>query len=373
MKNARSTPRIPPAAPLLFLGLLSLLAGAWTGLLRLGWDWPAWRTGASVSHGPLMVSAFLGALINLERGVALAPLARPRQRPLLYLPALLSGLGGLMLIFGLGGGLGPALLVAGSLGLVWLMTRIYRLHPALYNAIIWLGAVSWLAGNILWLGGMALFQVALWWAGFLFFTIAGERLELSRLLKLSGRVRATLLAALCIFVIGLALGLINAAWGMFWVGLGMALAAIWLLRYDMARRRVRAGGQAQFVAIALLVGYAWLLISGLLFMIYRGVPAGPKYDAMLHAFFLGFVFSMIFAHAPIVFPAVLSRAMRFSPSFYIHLTLLQISLLLRLAGDLLNMPLARQWGGLLNAITLLLFLLITMIAVRRGGQKEVAT
>ena len=372
MTNApSSSPRIPPAAPLLALGLIALVAGAWAGLLRIGWAWPVWRTGLAAAHGPLMVSAFLGALINLERGVALAPLAPARQRPLLYLPALLSGLGGLALIFGLGGAIGPALLVLGSAGLVGLMTRIYRLHPAFYNAIIWLGAASWLAGNLLWLAGMALFQVAAWWAGFLFFTIAGERLELSRLLNLGRGVRASLAAALFLFILGLALGLVNASWGMFITGLSMALAAIWLLRYDIARRRVRAGGQAQFVAVALLVGYGWLFVSGLLFMVFRGVPAGPRYDAMLHAFFLGFVFSMIFAHAPIVFPAVLARPMRFSASFYIHLALLQVSLLLRLAGDLLDMPLARRWGGLLNAITLLLFLLITLLAVRRAGREEV--
>ena len=47
-----------------------LIGGLWTALERLGWSLPAWPGGA-LNHGPLMIVGFLGALIALERAVAL--------------------------------------------------------------------------------------------------------------------------------------------------------------------------------------------------------------------------------------------------------------------------------------------------------------
>ena len=43
--------------------------------------------------------------------------------------------------------------------------------------------------------------------------------------------------------------------------------------------------------------------------------AGPRYDAMLHSIFLGFVFSMIFAHAPIILPTITGLAIAVSKQF----------------------------------------------------------
>ena len=56
--------------PFLVPALLALLVALWAGLLRLGWVLPSTR-GLALAHGPLMVSGFLGALIALERAVAL--------------------------------------------------------------------------------------------------------------------------------------------------------------------------------------------------------------------------------------------------------------------------------------------------------------
>jgi hypothetical protein len=84
--------------------------------------------------------------------------------------------------------------------------------------------------------------------------------------------------------------------------------------------------------------------------------AGPLYDAMLHTVLLGFVFSMIFGHEPIIVPALLKVGLTYSPRFYLHLGLLHLSLILRVAGDLLLLPALRQWGGLLNALAIVLFI-----------------
>lgn len=365
--------RIPfPAAPLLALSLLLLLAAMWAGLLRMGWAWPLLRPTLPMAHGPLMVSGFLGALISLERAVALQPSVRGQARRLVYLPPLAAGLGGLLVMLGIAPPLGPLLMTMGSLGLVILMVVIYRLHPALHSSVILLGSILWLAGNLLWLFGQPVFEVTAWWTGFLALTIIGERLELSRLLSLSSLAHRLFLFLVVVVCAALIVSLIRYQPGMRLLGLTMLGMSIWLFVFDIARRRIRAGGQARFIAITLLLGYAWLAISGVLYVVFAGQMAGPRYDAMQHSFYLGFVFNMIFAHAPIVFPAILQRPLSYHPGFYLPPILLSLSLVLRITGDLTGDMVMRQWGGLLNAITLLLFLGLIIGTVLKDGRRQSA-
>ena len=77
---------------------------------------------------------------------------------------------------------------------------------------------------------------------------------------------------------------------------------------------------------------------------------------------------MIFGHAPIIFPAVLGRPLPYRRAFYLHLVLLQITLIMRIGGDLFNLPLLRQWGGLLNVIVLLIFLGNMVWSLAEGGK-----
>jgi hypothetical protein len=146
--------------------------------------------------------------------------------------------------------------------------------------------------------------------------------------------------------------------------------ALWLVRYDVARRTVLTQGLPRYIAACLLTGYGWMGVSGLLFLGYGLQVGGPVYDAALHALFVGFVMAMIFGHAPIIFPSVLNLPISYRPVFYSHLILLHLSLLVRLIGDLGGGPvLLRQWGGLLNAVSILLFLINTAYAVI-AGQKS---
>ncbi|MCE7984824.1 MAG: hypothetical protein DYG89_26935 [Caldilinea sp. CFX5] len=345
--------------PLLAAGLALLLAALWAGLLRLGWSWPTPLPTLPMAHGPLMINGFLGALIGLERAIAL-------QKRWAYLAPLLTLLGAFALLTG-GGATGLWLIVAGGLVLLAIMAQIFAIHPSLDAGVIALGVILWLVGNFLWGSGLLIGQVVFWWAGFLILTIAGERLELSRFLRLSTRAILLFSGTVALFVGGLLLSLLWFVAGVRLAGVGMIALAAWLLFYDIARRRIKAGGQARFMALALLSGYLWLGIGGGLAIVYGGYLAGPYYDALLHAVFLGFVFTMIFAHAPIVFPAVLQRPLRYSPRFYSHLLLLHVTLVLRIAGDLLLWQPGRLWGGLLNALVLLLFLANTITAMRAAA------
>jgi|DewCreStandDraft_5_1066085.scaffolds.fasta_scaffold00215_18 hypothetical protein len=337
---------------LLIPALLALLAALWAGLQRLGWDVPALRPGLAAAHGPLMISGFLGTLITLERAVALG------SRWTYGAPAL-AGLGSLALLIGLPDPVGVLGMTLGSAGLVAIFGLVVFRHPALHTITLWLGALSWFGGNILWLAGQPLLRVVPWWMAFLVLTIMGERLELARLLRLSRGGYTAYIAAVGALLAGLAAVLLDFDTGTRIAGLAFTALALWLGRYDIARRRLRQGGLTRFIAVSLLAGYGWLAVGGILALVGGGVPAGPQRDAMLHAVFVGFVFSMIFGHAPVIFPAVLGRPVVFRPRFYMHLVLLHASLLLRIAADVAGWMPGRQWGGLLNVAAVLLFLPIT--------------
>lgn len=346
--------------PFLLLGALSLLAGLWAGLLRIGWQLPPLSAGLAANHGPFMICGFLGTLICLERAVGL-------NRPWAFAAPLAAALGGLALLLGLPMPVAPLLLLLASLVLTIIFVAIYRLRPDSASAVMGSGAALWVVGNLLWLLGSPLASVVPWWVGFLVVTVAGERLELSRVLMLRPGIMRSFLLIIALFVAGLALSLFNLAWGVRVAGLGLCGLGAWLLRFDIARRTIRKQGLAQFIAACLLPGYLWLMLAGGAWAVWgERFLAGPPYDAMLHMILLGFVFSMIFGHGPIILPAVLRIDMPFRPAFFAHLLLLHLSLLLRVTGDLAPQQALRAWGGMFNVIAILLFLANTIASARQG-------
>lgn len=348
--------------PLMGVALLSLAGGLWGGLARLGGAWPLPDPDLVLGHGPLMVCGFLGTLISLERAVAL------RQAWAYGVPVLV-GAGGVLLLAGLAPAAGALLVTAGSVGLLAAYVVLLRMQPERFLQVMTLGAGLWLAGNVYWLTGAALFEVVPWWLGFLVLTIAGERLELSRMLQHPPRIERLFLgiALLLTLAITATLGFPDAGWRL--AGVALLAMGLWLARYDIARYTVKHTGLTRFIAVCLLAGYAWLGVAGVLAMGYGAVAAGPVYDALLHAVFVGFVFSMIFGHAPIIFPAVLGVTPFYRPVLYAPLVLLHASLLLRFAGDLAGGLTLRRSGGILNAAAILLYLLsvgYAMLAERRA-------
>ena len=346
--------------PLMALGGLSLLAAVWGGLLRLGWALPAPVASVVPAHGPLMVTGFLGTLIGLERAVAV-------KRSWAYGAPLLTGVGALSLLAGAPQPAAQALMAAGGALLVAVFVHLSLRYPALHFGVMTLAALLWVVGIGLWSLGAPLHRVAGWWAGFLVLTIAGERLELSRLLSLSARSRALFVLAAGLVVAGLAVGLVQHPAGVRLAGIGLLALAAWLLRHDIAWHTLGKAGRPRFMAICLLSGHLWLAVAGLLWVaLGEAFVAGPHYDAMLHSVFLGFVFSMIFGHALIILPAVLGVALPYRGAFYAHWALLHLSLLLRVAGDLTGSAAAARWGGLGNALTIAVFMVNSAVAVAAG-------
>jgi hypothetical protein len=354
-----SSPYFKLRPPIMLMGMLSLAAGLIAGLQRLGLNVPLGIGHLPEYHGPLMICGFLGTVIGLERAVALGRLYA-------YSAPALTGVGSLLLVFGVSDEGGKILLTCGSLILAAVFTSILRLQMAMATALMGLGAAMWTVGNMLWLSGWIVPNVAPWWAAFLVLTIAGERLELSRLLQPTRIANAAFLLAVGVFVFGVALTTVEPIAGLKLAGLGMIGIALWLGTHDIARHTVKMAGLTRFVAVCLLTGYVWLGVSGVMAFFVDALAPGPMYDAMLHTLFLGFVFAMIFGHAPIIFPAVLEVAVPYTPAFYAHLALLEISLTARLACDLGGWDKALTHAGALNEAALILFLLNTITAVVRG-------
>jgi hypothetical protein len=344
--------------PLMALGMAALLGASWGGLARLGWVLPPINPSLAGFHGPLMVSGFLGTVIGMERAVALG--ARWA-----YAAPLATGLGALAFLIGMPAGAGALLMTLGSVGFAIVSVAILRRQWALFTAVMALGGLLWLVGQCLWLMGWPIYQIVFWWVAFPVLTIAGERLEMARLLLLSRASQVMFAVVIAVFIAGVGLATVAFAPGARVVGVGLVALTLWLGWRDIARRTVRQSGLTRYIALCLLSGYVWLGLGGLLAMFSGGAVAGPRYDAFLHALFLGFVFAMIFGHAPIIFPAVLGVAVSFRPAFYAHLLLLHVTLLLRVAGDLLASLPARQWGGFLNVLALLLFFANTGYGVLR--------
>lgn len=340
--------------PLALTALVTLLFGLLIGEIRLGWEGPAWAADLALVHGPLMVCGFFGTVIALERAVALNT-AWVWSAPAGTAAGAVAILMGTPLVGTALFGVGSAVFAAANL-------VVLKRQPALFTAVMALGALLWVAGIGLWIGDAPFPVVALLWAGFLVLTIIGERVELSRFLKPRPGRGPALLPALALSIAGPIAMLAGWDEGRL-VGLAWITAAAWLLRYDIALQTVRRSGVTRYMAVCLLSGYAWLLIAGALALTFGLPPAGPLYDAVLHALFVGFVFSMVFGHAPVILPAVLGGSSPYTPALYGLLVLLHGSLALRVAGNLLGRHDAVLWGGLANGVTIVAFLAVMMVRV----------
>lgn len=333
--------------PLLACGLVALLAGIAAGLLRLGWAMPSAAVHALPWHGPLMVCGFFGVVIALERAVALG---RAWGYAGVALAAAGTGaaLAGAASLPYAGWGGAAALLLAATL-------RLWQRQREPFVLVLALAAAAWLAGNVL--AGLAASPLPAlpWWIAFLVLTIAGERLELSRLRPRPRGAETDFVIVMALLALGLLLGLARPDAGVRLFGAALLALAAWLARHDLARATLRMPGTPRYVALCLLAGYAWLATGGLL-MALAGLPgAGPLQDAALHAVFVGFVLSMVYGHAPIIVPAVLRASVRFSRWLYAPLLLLHLATGLRIGGDLAGFAPAVRGGALASAVSIAAF------------------
>jgi hypothetical protein len=337
---------------LLPFGLLALLAGMAAGLARFGW---LPFNGLAAAHGPLMVGGFLGGLISLERAAAL-------DRRWGYLPPGLAGLATVCLLVGKPVHAG-GLLVAAGVVLSVIHAIFVRRQPVSHAWLMLAAALCWGGGSLVWvLTGTVARAVSLW-SCYIVLMIAGERLELSRFARLPQGALLVFLSAT-----GFALaGSVAAVWmppASRILGLGILGLVAWLWLYDAGLKRRDEDPAGHFRLWSLRLGYVWLTLAALT-ACWKGIaPAGPDADAFLHSLFLGYAFSMILAHALLIFPALAGLPLKFHRGFWAAFVLLNFSLAIRMIGDFLMNWQVRRVGGLLNVVALLSFLASIPIAAR---------
>jgi len=345
--------------PLMGVGMLCLLMGMVAGVLRLGFDLPEPVRDFSDAHGPLMVCGFLGTVIGLERAVALG-------RWWAYTAPLCMGAGGLSLVFGAPSFIGMALFVAGSVSMVVVSAVALRLQPMMFVAVMGLGAAALLAGNVYWLTGRQVYEIALWWAAFVTLTIAGERLDLSRFSQPSAMSKSIFYLIIVMYMAGVVTARFNEEGGVRLAGAGMIGIVLWLSRFDIARKSINSEGMTRFIGACVLSGYFWLGAGGAIGAITGHWFPDTYYDAILHSIFLGFAFSMIFGHAPIIFPSVVGIPVTYHPIFYLHMGLLHVTVAVRVIGDITQIQMAQTWGALGNLVVIVIFIMNTAFSVIRS-------
>ncbi|MGN6783088.1 MAG: hypothetical protein ACTHJH_16485 [Marmoricola sp.] len=355
--------RTPLAAWLVLPAGLAMLAGLDAALVLLGVAAPVHTGRLAGAHGLVMTLGFVGALIALERGVALAHPAG------LISPVALAA-GALALLTPLPHAAGSLLLVLGAAALVGTYVPLWRRQRDDAVLVQAGAAVLALGAAVLAAGGVGMPAVVPWLVGFLVLTIAGERLELARvavgpgagptLLALGGLTTLSTLAALLWPDAGTPI-----------LGAAYLLLTAWLVRHDVARRTVRSTGLTRFMAAGMLAGYAWLAVAGGTWFLHGPATDGPAYDAVVHAVFLGFTLSMVMAHAPVILPAVLRRPLPWHPVLWAPLALLHVGVVVRLwLGDARGLHAVWQVGGVLDVVALLLFAATVIALVTRAGGRR---
>lgn len=333
---------------------VALLIGLNAGLQLLGTDAPLKVDRFPQVHGMLLVFCFVGTLIALERSVAL-------HRLLGYLSPALLGVSGLLLISPLELWVGKSVLLAGASAMTLVYIPLWRRQYDNVVLIQILGAVSAIAATALWLRVPSIPVLLPFLISFVVLTIAGERLELARIGISSPRAEPLLLTASFTLLAASIATLLWPAAGYPLFGVALLAVVSWLLGYDAARKTIRSQGLPRFIAACLLAGYGWLAIAGIVLAMNTGPLTGAAYDVAIHTVFLGFTISMIMAHAPVIFPAILRRPLPYTSAFWLPAGLLHLSLALRVGmGDGVGSHGAWVTGGAFNVISILLFAIMAV-------------
>jgi hypothetical protein len=338
-------------APAVALALAGGIAGglARTGLVAAS---SPWLGHAAVSHAALMICGFFGTVVGIERAVA----ARRRSA---WLAPLASASAAIALVAG-SIDVAAVLLLAASAVFLGTSAMLWSRERAAHTGLLAAAAAAWLAGNLGFALGLRGPGVLPWWFAFLVVTIAAERLEMMRLMPRRPHARQMLFAILVTLAAGAGLSAFDPVAGGVAFGLALAALAGWLLAFDVARRTVRASGLARYMAVCLISGYLWLAAGGLAWTAdAQGIVAA--HDAALHALGLGFIVSMVMAHAPVILPAVARIKLGFGWPFYLPLAALHSTLAWRLAGAFVDAH-AQAEGAAGNAAAIVLFALTALAA-----------
>jgi len=305
-------------------------------------------------HGSLMVVGFLAALIALERyfggGSRLAALS-----------SLCFSLGGVSLLLG-GLVVNKVLWIGGGVSfLAWAVLTLSRFRTHFSTIFFTAAAIFLLAGVYYYVQNSPSTFYSNAWVGFLTTFIAGERMDMLKITNAS-KSNYTLAGA----SIPLAAAAIYAAEKTL-----MAAAFLTMLmtaaRRDVAVKFIWKTGFSRYLGVGLLTAYAWLAAAAMLWALTNSI------DILLHAVFLGFSATMIFAHAPIILPAILRIPHFYSPHLYIPFAMLQAATVLRLAAGTAYQTELWSLSGWITFMSVLTFAVVALTNVLRRKSSRLKT
>jgi len=278
---------------LLFVIPLLLALAFYSALGRVGWELPIPTVAAK--HGFYMVSGLFGTLISFERTLIL------KNKLWLSIPLLsIFSVAGVFLAYE---SIGFAAQASAALMLSVLYFVQWRRYKEVFLLVLSLSGLAWMISGVTLMAGKGFTSSSIWLILFLLYTIVAERLELSKFIATPTWAKPVLLV---LFILLFAAQAVPFHWGTSYItGVLIAATGFWLLQFDMATKNLNKSGFFYFTGSTLYSGFVWLMISGVLMAL--PLQTFYHYDAMLHAFFIGFAFSMIYAHAPIIFPALLKK------------------------------------------------------------------
>jgi len=334
--------------PFLFgLLLIGILSGLSRGGIFLFFE--DFFARVALYHPVIFISGFFGSLLSIERAIGL------RKNFLFVIPVSLI-LGVLLLItFG-----NPYLLVASSLLFSIPSIIVFRMGKHLFYFLF--SSVLFFLGNLFFVsGGMRSGALAL--AESLVFYVLAERIELARIIKL--KVSDILLFVLAFFavLVGAFLLYFNEINSRFFpssdnfpfylIGFADLYLGMWFLLKDVAKRVIKiSGGLSRYSALAILLGHFSLLLGG--FFLFFG--KWRFWGESIHFMTLGFTFSMVFGHAPLIFPQILKIKPFFSRALYFPLSLLHFSVFIRFLSAFFHN--LKTLALSLNSLSILIFFIM---------------
>lgn len=360
MKVVENNSRVPRFAFLVAAGV-GLVAGLVAALGLLGVAPVPARLAAD--HGPLMVFGFVGGAIGLERTVAVRA-SWAWAGPVFHVLGVMTLLAGAPPT-------APAFFFALSfvvLGAIY--TTIYRRQATLSILVQATGVVGGVSAAVLWGVGFTFATAMPLAVLYVVATIIGERMELARLTVAGTSAEVHITVAVYALALAALVFLESPAIGYVLMGVALMAVAIVTARVDVARRLVHGSGLPRYSAACMLAGYLWLVLAGVVRVAFGHEAGGLTYDVAVHAVFVGFVMSMIFAHAPIIVTSVLRVKVPYHPALYAPLVLLQASLVVRFIGDARGAIMGWQAGGIVGVVAIICFLATAITLGIRHARKE---
>lgn len=370
--------RMPPPAlrAAMAVGAVCFLGAVLTGIWRLaatrGFPVPPVPP-VVPPHGHWMVSGFLAVLIMVERMVTLPP----------------GGLAWVPFVYALGAltahtewAIARWAVTLGWLGWTVHRARAARIYRTLEKPLVEIVALGLLALAVTRPGGLTgRPDVALAGLGAIAGVIAVERLEF--LLRSPARGPRVVWMGLLAWMALLGASVLWGPLPLPLLGLATALEMGGVLAHDaavrFALRLLRSGADMPlggrpplygFLAKALLVAYAWMGLGAALLIGWDFLPATAK-DMTYHAIGLGFIFTMILAHAPVILPAVSGGppVRRVPVGLF---ALFQGMTVLRLIGDAVvaKAPDLWAWTGWPTGLLHTVFFGLYIGAIAREAQRE---